>query len=233
MKEPRQEETAPQEENQEETQPGEIAALEPPPEETTEMEDKPQPAEEAPPGEAPEELKEEEPTEPQLETQSRRFLRSSIRWGAGLLIVFFVGVLAAALFFYRPANQSLAQARQELQAANQRIDQLEGAISDLEAQLEDQNEELASLEQDNQALQQELEQARTRIIILRSLSNVNAARLALENDDQASAMALLSNTPETLSELVELVSPGQVDMVNTMQDRLDLVDLENILFANP
>lgn len=254
MKEPGKEEAPSQEENQEETRIEATPISEPLPEETPETEGEPTP-EIAPTEEAPEEPSIEEapePAEPQPETRSRRILRLSIRWVAGLLIVFLLGVLAAGFLLYRPANQSLEQERSNLRQANQKIAQLESDVSDLEAQIE----ELRALEEEKQALQEQLDQARSHINILSALSDVNAARLALGEDDLASARAYLTNTPQALDELGELVSSEQMGKVNAMQDRLDLaldilesspdqaqsdlgvlardlMELENILFAVP
>jgi cytoskeletal protein RodZ len=242
MTEPGKEETPSQEQNEEEALLDEKPVSETAPEGAPpaeakmegEVEPTPEPSEEPP----------SEPPKPQPESRSRRFLRLSIRWVAGLLIVFLLGVLAAGFLLYRPASQQLVRARQDLQAANQKIAQLEAQINDLQSQ-----------QQDTQALQQDLQTARTHIKLLSALSDVNAARVAMEENDQASAQAFLSTTPDTLSELKDMVSTSQADKVTNMQDRLklaldildsnpdqalsdlgvlakDLVDLENILFAS-
>lgn len=156
------------------------------------------------------------------ETRSQRFFRLAIRWLAGFLVVFALGVLAAVWLFYRPATQQLSQTQTELGAANQRIAELEAEVA-----------RLAPLDTRNQALQAELAGANLHIKILRALSDVNAARLSLANEDIPSARAQLTNTPRTLRELEQAVGENQREMVRAMQDRLELAlaEVERDAFA--
>ena len=55
-----------------------------------------------------------------------------------------------------------------------------------------------------------------------ALSDVNAARLDVANDDIPSAKVKLTNTPDTLKELESLVGASQKEAVVAMQNRLDL-----------
>jgi hypothetical protein len=179
------------------------------------------------------------------ETRFQRFLRQALRWLGGLLIVFGLGVLASVFLLYQPTRQELTNLTGQLGQANQQISQLQNEINGLKP-----------LEAKNKDLQNQLDQANLHIVILSGLSDVNAARLALANDDQAGAKLHLTNTPKTLTDLESLVGNNQSEKVKSMQDRLqlavseissnkfaaksdlsvlaeDLVQLENTFFATP
>lgn len=152
----------------------------------------------------------EQPTE-EPESRLQRFARLSVRWLAGLLIVFALGVLATVFVLLQPARQDLSQTRAELDQANQRITELEAEV-----------ERLSTFERSNQKLSEDLDTANLHITILRALSDVNAARLALAMDDSASAQVHLTKTNQTLQELEGLVDANSRDLVVSMQDRLEL-----------
>lgn len=152
----------------------------------------------------------EQPAE-EPESRLQRFARLSVRWLAGLLIVFALGVLATVFVLLQPARQDLSQTRAELEQANQRITELEAEV-----------ERLSTFERSNQKLSEDLDTANLHITILRALSDVNAARLALAMDDSASAQVHLTKTNQTLQELEGLVDANSRDLVVSMQDRLEL-----------
>ncbi len=156
------------------------------------------------------------------ETRWERWLRLSIRWLAGILIVFGLGVFATVLLLYRPTIEELSRVRGELDQAQEKISGLENEVN-----------RLRSLEVDRQALQEEVQQANLHIQILSALSDVNSARLNLANEEVASARVDLTNTPETLLRLEQLVGPEQRDAVTAMQDRLALAqgEMERDTFA--
>jgi type II secretory pathway component PulM len=159
----------------------------------------------------PENLEEFTAAKQQPETRLQRFLRLSIRWLAGFLIVFALGVLATVFVLYRPITDQLSRVRMNLQQSQQQVSQLESQVS-----------QLKSLEAKNKALQDQLDKADLHIRILSALSDVNAARLDVANDDIPSARVNLTNTPDTLKELENLVGANQKDAVTAMQNRLDL-----------
>ncbi|MEJ2262696.1 MAG: hypothetical protein P8X95_04580 [Anaerolineales bacterium] len=171
-------------------------------------EQEPKPA--VPEGE-PQNLEEFTAPEQQPETRLQRFLRLSIRWLAGFLIVFALGILATVFVLYRPTTQQLSEVRADLNQSQQQVSELENQVS-----------QLKSLEANNKALQDQLDQANLHIQILSALSDVNAARLDVANDDIPSAKVKLTNTPDTLKELESLVGASQKEAVVAMQNRLDL-----------
>jgi hypothetical protein len=156
------------------------------------------------------------------ETRSQRFFRLAIRWIAGFLVVFALGVLAAVWLIYRPAAQQLSLIQTELGVANQRIAELEAEVA-----------RLTPLDTRNQALQEELAEADLHIKILRALSDVNTARLSLANEDIPGARAQLTNTPRTLKELEQSIGANQKGMVGAMLNRLELAlaEVERDAFA--
>jgi type II secretory pathway component PulM len=145
------------------------------------------------------------------ETRLQRFLRLSIRWFAGFLIVFGLGILATVFVLYRPTTEQLSEVRANLDQSQQQVSELESQVS-----------QLKGLEANNKALQDQLDQANLHIQILSALSDVNAARLDVANDDIPSARVKLTNTPGTLKQLENLVGANQKDAVVAMQNRLDL-----------
>jgi cell division protein FtsB len=177
-------------------------------------EEKSKPEEQPKPGVSegePENLEEFTAPKQPPETRLQRFLRLSIRWLAAFLIVFGLGILATAFVLYRPTAEQLSIARTDLEQAQQQVSELESQVS-----------QLKGLESENKALQDQLDKANLHIQILSALSDVNAARLDVANDDIASARVKLTNTPDTLQELESLVGADQKDAVVAMQNRLDL-----------
>lgn len=156
------------------------------------------------------------------ETRFQRFLRLSLRWLAGILVVFVLGFLAALLLLYRPETQEVLRLRDDLQESNQRVAQLEDEVARLEA-----------LRTENEALTGELEATNLHLQILRALVDVNAARAALAKDEPARARLHLANTPDTLQELERMVEQDQRGVVTAMRSRLELAldEMERDTFA--
>lgn len=159
----------------------------------------------------PENLEEFTAPKQQPETRLQRFLRLSIRWLAGFLVVFGLGILTTVFVLYRPTAEQLSKVRTDLEQSQQHVSELENQVS-----------QLKSLEAKNKTLQDELNKANLHIQILSALSDVNAGRLDIANNDIASARVNLTNTPDTLKELENLVGANQKDAVIAMQNRLDL-----------
>ena len=145
----------------------------------------------------------------------------------GLLIIFASGFLTAVLLLYIPERDEKSQLEAgRLQAeatAEARTDTLKSEIVHLENEVNDYKAREDDLEAEIKNLQAELTKANLHIYILSALSDINAARVALTNDDAAEAQVYLTNTMETLETLKEIVDPGQRDKVLAMQNRLALV----------
>ena len=155
------------------------------------------------------------------EKQGSRILTTILRWFLGLLIVFGLGAVTVLFALYIPNRQTVASLEAQLQDANVEIDELEDQVASL-----------MILETKNQSLQEELAQANMHILLLRTLSNVNSARIALVDDDKATARAYLAKA-DTLKDLAVLMGPEQRDEINAMLNRLELAlsELDKDSFA--
>ncbi len=182
----------------------------------------PPPVEPAPPpeiGEPEEGAFEVEAMEP---SRFGRLLRSLLRWSAGLLVVFALGILATWLIRVRPQSANLAELRSDLDAA-------QGEISALQSEVN----ALRPLRGENTALKEELESTVKHLDLLRVLVDVTSARLALEQEDPTSARAALGATDDRLEALEAGLTGQNAQTVGGMRDRLVLVldELETDAFA--
>jgi seryl-tRNA synthetase len=148
--------------------------------------------------------------------------------------VFALGVLTAILAFYLPAQRSLTRVERERDQAQQRVDEVNDAldlekergdqrVAEVEAEVETLSAQVASLEEQIQGLQGDLSDSGLHVHILSALADVTGAQLALVQDDLEGANLALSNTPETLDALFDMVGADQQDTVSAMQQRLTLV----------
>jgi len=215
-----------------------------PEKEKLESEEKPfseLPAEAKPTGEAPAPVQAPQ----QVESKTRHFLRMALRWVIGFLIVFLLGVLAMEFAFYRPLTLQYDQVKSERDQAQQNEKVLQGQI-----------DSLTPLATQNKTLQDQLSKSQLHVTILSAEANVATAQVALLNDKPADARLVLNKTTTTLKTLQGMLPPDQQKVATDMQNRLilvvgeldsnkfaaqsdlnvletSLVQLENILFANP
>jgi hypothetical protein len=187
------------------------------------------------------------PTPTAIRTESRwkHFFRIALRWVIGFVIVFMLGVLAMEFAFYRPLASQLDQIKTERDQAQQSIKNLQGQIDNL-----------TPLSTQNTALQNQLSQSQLHVTVLSAEANVYAAQVSLLNEKPADARLALNKTMTTLKTLQGMLPPDQQKVVTDMQTRLNLVlseldtnkfaaqsdlnvletslvQMENILFANP
>lgn len=172
--------------------------------------------ESAPPEKMPGELPPvpELPAEPS-ESRFRRGLRRSIRWGAGLLLLFALGMMTATLAFYMPKAREVNRVEALRMQADERI-------AALEAELESMDAELEAFKQNQETQQEALDAANLHIFILSALADVAQARLALALDNPEEARLALTNTAGTIESLTALVESDQTEALQAMQQRLDL-----------
>jgi hypothetical protein len=149
------------------------------------------------------------------ESQFRRGLRRTIRWGAGLLLIFALGLMTATLAFYMPKVRELTRVESLRGEANERI-------AALEAELESMGVQLEAFEQDQETQQAALDAANLHIFILAALADTSQARLALALEKPEDARLALTNTSDTLESLTALVDSDQTEALQAMQQRLDL-----------
>jgi hypothetical protein len=141
---------------------------------------------------------------PQARSRFASFMRKALLWVVILLLAVGSGALAVYWYLYRPLSQELEQTRSQVQQAQQQIAELEVYQSQ------------------NEALREEQRQTNIQVYILRALSDVNAARLALATEDAGTARDALSNTGRDLRSLANLVGPDQRSQLAAMQERLQL-----------
>jgi len=148
---------------------------------------------------------------PQKMPLSRR--RRALRWLLGLLIIFFLGVLAAVYLFYIPLRSETADLRQQLEQQQADIENASQAAQNLESEVD----RLSTLER-------ELAQAELHITLLSIQKDVNAARLALALDNPEDVRMALSTTAESLQQIeTQIDNANQLAIITSLQNRLELV----------
>lgn len=176
-------------------------------------------------------LPQESPIPAPPESKSRRFFRRLIRWAAGILIVFGLGLLTAIFLLYRPEVQ---KAEAALQAAQTEIEQAYAQVADLENQvtnLQGRIASLESLEDANTQLLAEQDGLNLHIAILDARLDVASAQLALSGlePDSARALILLNKTTLKLDRIGDFLTTEQLENITNMKQRLELVlnEIEN------
>ena len=176
------------------------------------------------------------------ETRLKMAVRRALPWVLVGLAAFGLGALLIALTLYLPARQGLGQTRADLERANATISGLGDQITTLRAS--------------NETLQDELDSATLYRHVLKALSGVSRARLAVDADDYAGARLSLIQATEALDTLSGLLGADRRDVLAAMQqsaaqaltavqsdlksaqpelDQLtrNLLQLEEYLFPNP
>ncbi len=171
--------------------------------------------------------KEEEEAEPiegkPEESKTRRFFRRLIRWTAGLLIIFGLGLLTGIFAFYQPA---IKESRVAIQQLNDEINSKEDQILDLQEQvfdLETQKVELQSYKDLNDFLLTTQEELNLHIAILETRVDVVRASLSVKEGDAAGARIILNKTEETLNLIGNSLEPEQQEVIPPMITRLNLI----------
>jgi len=165
------------------------------------------------------------------ETRLQKSMRGALRWVLVTLLAFGLGALLIAFALYLPARQKLDRANADLERANATITA-------------------------NETLQKNLDSATLHMYVLKALSGIRGASLAVAADDYAGARLSLIQASEALDTLSGLLGTDQKDVLTAMQhsaaqaltkvksnlksaqpelDQLtkNLVQLEDNLFPNP
>jgi len=140
------------------------------------------------------------------------FLRGVLRWAAGLILVFGLGVVAAWIVRVRP------QAAQ-LEALQGRIDGLQSEVDALTSEVE----ELRPLKQKTIDLQDQLTLAEAHLQVLQILVDVTSAQVQMGLGDTAAARQALAATEGRLEGLRKTLGSNADKEVQSMLDRLGLV----------
>jgi hypothetical protein len=176
------------------------------------------------------------------ETRLQKFMRGILRWALLALLAFGLGALLIAFALYVPTRQKLDKANTDLEQAN--------------ATITSKTDQITTLQTGNETLQKNLDSATLHMYVLKALSGVRGASLAVAADDYAGARLSLIQASEALDTLSGLLGTDQKDVLTAMQqsaaqaltevkadlksaqpelDQLtkNLVQLEDNLFPNP
>jgi chromosome segregation ATPase len=169
-------------------------------------------------------------------------MRGALRWALLALLAFGLGALLIAFALYVPTRQKLDKANADLEHAN--------------ATISGDNDQITTLKTGNEALQENLDSATLHMYVLKALSGVRGASLAVAADNYAGTRLSLIQASEALDTLSGLLGTDQRDVLTAMQqsaaqaltevktdlesaqpelDQLtkNLVQLEDNLFPNP
>ncbi len=186
--------------------------------------------------------KESIPSAARPETRLQKSLRGALRWVLVALLAFGLGALLIAFAFYVPARQKLDKANADVEQANTTMTANTGQIT--------------TLQTGNATLQKNLDSTTLHMYVLKALSNVRGASLAVAAGDYAGARLSLIQASAALDSLSGLLGTDQKDVFTSMQqssaqaltemksdlksaqpelDQLtkNLAQLEGNLFTNP
>jgi hypothetical protein len=176
------------------------------------------------------------------ETRLQKIIHDGRPWVLVALLSLGLGAMIIALTLYAPALQKLDKASANLEIANT-------TITDITDQIE-------TLQANNESLQTDLDTTTLHMVVLKALSGVRGASLAVAADDYAGARLSLIQASEALDTLSGLLGTDQKDVLAAMQqsaaqtltevkanlksaqpalDQLtkNMVQLEKNLFPNP
>jgi hypothetical protein len=143
------------------------------------------------------------------------------------LLVFLAGFALDHFVIYRPAQASLsgqiAALESDLADAKTQIETLEQQGQNLEGTLTTANQRIETLETQNAGLQESLEMAEMQIVLLRTVSDLNAARIALLNEDVSGAKVALLETQARIELLLPLIETVDSTLSANLLTRFDLI----------
>jgi multidrug resistance efflux pump len=119
------------------------------------------------------------------------------------LLAFGLGALLIALAFYVPTRQKLDKANADLEHAN--------------ATITGKTDQITTLQTGNETLQMNLDSATLHMYMLKALSGVRGASLAVAADDYAGARLSLVQASKALDTLSTLLGADQKDVLTDMQ----------------
>ena len=151
------------------------------------------------------------------ETRLQKSVRVARPWMLVALLAFGLGALLIAVALYFPNRQMLNTANADLEHANATISSM--------------TDQVATLQTDNETLQKDLDSATLHMYVLKALSGVRGASLAVTADDYAGARLSLIQASEAIDTLSGLLGPDQKDVLTAMQQSAAqaLTDVQNDL----
>lgn len=161
-------------------------------------------------------------TSPAPPSRFSRFLRGLLKWAAGLVVIFGLGVAATWLVRVKPQADQIAALRSQLDSLQTKLDSITSEVEDLRP-----------LKQKNADLQDQLTSAKEHLQVLQILVDVTSAQVQMGLGQPASARQALVGTDVRLQTLQSSLAADQNSEVQSMRDRLALAlgELETNNFA--
>jgi peptidoglycan hydrolase CwlO-like protein len=164
-------------------------------------------------------MNENDPVLPEVgaETRLQKFMRGALRWVLVAVLAFGVGALIITFALYIPTRQKLDKANTDLENATVTIT--------------GQTDQITTLQTNNKTLQKNLDSTTLHMYVLKALSGVRGASLAVTADDYAGARLSLIQASEAIDTLSGLLGPDQKDVLTAMQQSAAqaLTDVQNDL----
>ena len=181
-------------------------------------------------------------SEAKPETRLQKAMSGALHWGLVGLLALGLGALIITFALYLPTRNKLDDVGADLEHAK--------------ATITSQTEQITTLQTSNETLQKDLDSTTRHMHVLKALSGMRGASLAVAAGDYAGARLSLIQASEALDNLTHLLGKDQKDVLTSMQqsaakvltevkndlksaqtelDQLtnNLVQLEDNLFPNP
>ncbi len=142
-------------------------------------------------------------TEAKSETRPHKSMRGTLRWVLVALMALGLGALLVAFGLYFPTRQKLDKANADLETANTMITS--------------KTDQILTLQTGNETLQKNLNAVTLQMYVLKALSGVRGASLAVAADNYAGARLSLIQASEALDILSGLPGMDQKDVFTAMQ----------------
>jgi len=140
-----------------------------------------------------------------------------MRWMLWLMVVFGLGAMVMAIFFYIPLQNKLSAAEAVSSSSAQKLSDYEKKIENLTAQK-------ADLENKNREFQSQLDQAQLHLAIINTKSDVMAASLAVSAGDSVGARLSLEKAAIDMQVLTALFqNSGLSEVLATLEQHLEQV----------
>lgn len=147
--------------------------------------------------------RESTPSQTESETRLQKYIRVAWRWVLVALLALGLGMLIIVFALYIPTWQKLKKANTNLEGAN--------------ASITSATNQIAMLQLDIETLQMNLDSTTLHMDVLKALSGVRGASLAVADDDYAGARLSLIQATDTLDSLTGRLGTEQQDVLGAMQ----------------
>jgi hypothetical protein len=158
-------------------------------------------------------------SEEELMTEKKqipRWLRIGLIGLGVVIVLFFAGFLTDHFTRFIPLQQTFDTKSQ------QAID-LEKQVSTLTNDLAAANDEITQLKSDQAGLQSNLDASSIHVELLSAINELQAAQIALENDDVSGAKVALQSTPKRLENLKAVIAPLDASLADNVSDRMKMI----------